>query len=48
MHIAERSLNILVAPIAWACDIKKKSGADGKEIDVPLYDYIGSINVQPD
>lgn len=46
-HIAERSLNILVARIAWACDIAKKVGPDGREIDVPLYDYVSGFNVQP-
>lgn len=40
-------MNILVARIAWACEIKKKIGADGKEIDVPLYDYVSGFNVQP-
>ncbi|KAK4545451.1 hypothetical protein LTR36_002801 [Oleoguttula mirabilis] len=47
MHIAERSLNILVARIAWACDIKKKTGSDGKQVEVPLYDYVSGFNVQP-
>ena len=47
MHIAERSLNLLVARIAWACDIRKKIGSDGKEIEVPLYDYVPGFNVQP-
>jgi len=47
MHIAERSLNILVARIAWACDIRKKIGSDGKEVEVPLYDYVPGFNVQP-
>lgn len=46
-HIAERSLNILVARIAWACDIKKKIDVGGMEIDVPLYDYVSGFNVQP-
>lgn len=47
MHIAERSLYILVSRIAWACDIQKKYGDDGKEIAVPLYDYCDGFNVQP-
>ena len=47
MHIAERSLNVLIARIAWACDIKKKVGKDGKEVDVPMYDYCDGFNVQP-
>ena len=47
MNIAERSLNILVARIAWACDISKKKGDNGKDIEVPLYDYCDGFNVQP-
>ena len=46
MHIAERSLYILVARIAWACDISKKV-KDGKDVGVPLYDYVSGFNVQP-
>lgn len=41
-HIAERSLNILVARIAWACNIFKKV-----DVEVPLYDYCAGFNVQP-
>lgn len=41
-NIAERSLNILTARIAWGCDIGKKDG-----IDPPLYDYTSGFNVQP-
>ena len=40
--IAERSLNLLVARIAWACEIRRKPG-----VDVPLYDYTTGFNVQP-
>ena len=47
MHIAERSLYILIARIAWACNISKKVDKDGKEIEVPLYDYCDGFNVQP-
>ena len=47
MHIAERSLYILIARIAWACDIKKKIDGKGREIEVPLYDYCDGFNVQP-
>ena len=47
MHIAERSLYILIARIAWACDIRKKIDKNGKEIEVPLYDYCDGFNVQP-
>ncbi|KAI9812339.1 MAG: hypothetical protein M1827_004788 [Pycnora praestabilis] len=46
-NIAERSLNILTARIAWACTIRKKRDAQGKEIEVPWYDYTAGFNVQP-
>ncbi|KAL4803882.1 cytochrome P450 [Aspergillus unguis] len=38
--IAERSLNILTARIAWAATLKSKK-------DLPLYDYTPGFNVQP-
>ena len=47
MHIAERSLNLLVARIAWACEMRKKVGGDGVEVEVPLYDYTSGFNVEP-
>ena len=47
MHIAERSLYLLIARIAWACDIGKKLDENGNAIDVPLYDYCDGFNVQP-
>jgi cytochrome P450 len=47
MHIAERSLYLLTARVAWACDWSKKTGADGKEITPPAYDYVEGFNVQP-
>lgn len=42
MNIAERSLHILVARIAWATTIGKRPG-----FDVPWYDYTSGFNVQP-
>jgi hypothetical protein len=47
MHIAENSLNLLVARIAWACDIGKKVDKDGKEVEVPMYDYSEGFNASP-
>jgi cytochrome P450 len=47
MHIAERSLYLLTARVAWACDWKKRIGADGKKITPPSYDYVEGFNVQP-
>ncbi|KAK5126620.1 hypothetical protein LTR85_009554 [Meristemomyces frigidus] len=47
-HIAERSIHLLVARIAWACNIKRKVGKDGKLVEVPLYDYVSGFNVQPE
>lgn len=38
-HIAERSLNIIVARIGWACDIRKaRDPVTGVEITPPEYD----------
>lgn len=38
-HIAERSLNIIVVRIGWACTINKSiDQATGKEITPPEYD----------
>lgn len=46
-NIAERSLNILTARIAWACDISRARDTEGNEIVPPLYDYTTGFNVQP-
>lgn len=46
-NIAERSLNILIARIAWACDLRKARDGEGKEITPPDYDYTAGFNVQP-
>ena len=42
MNIAENSLNLLTARMAWSVTISKKPG-----VDVPLYDYTAGFNVQP-
>ncbi|EXJ54110.1 hypothetical protein A1O7_09447 [Cladophialophora yegresii CBS 114405] len=42
MNIAENSLNLLIARIAWAAHISKRPG-----VEVPLYDYTVGFNVQP-
>jgi cytochrome P450 len=45
-HIAERSLNMIVARTAWACDIRKAVDPQtGKEITPPEYDCKCSIKV---
>jgi len=41
-NIAERSLNLLIARIAWACDIKAVEGWKTGE-----YEYTTGFNVQP-
>ena len=46
-NIAERSLNILTARIAWACDIGRATDVAGQPIDPPSYDYTSGFNVQP-
>ncbi|KAB5581284.1 cytochrome P450 [Coniochaeta sp. 2T2.1] len=47
MNIAERSLYILTARLAWACEFSKKRGPGGEEIEVPSYDYVSGFNTQP-
>jgi len=47
MHIAERSLYLLTARIAWACDWTKARDASGKPMRYPEYDYVEGFNVQP-
>lgn len=42
MNIAENSLHLLVARMAWATEISKRPG-----VEVPLYDYTAGFNVQP-
>jgi hypothetical protein len=42
MNIAEKSLFILTARMAWAYSIKKRPG-----VAVPWYDYTSGFNVQP-
>ena len=46
-NIAERSLHLLTARIAWACDIRKARDASGTEIEYADYDYTAGFNVQP-
>lgn len=42
LNIAERSLYLLVARIAWACEIRARDG-----VECPWYDYTDGFNVQP-
>lgn len=42
LNIAERSLNLLVAKIGWACSLQTKPGHPP-----PLYDYTQGFNTQP-
>jgi cytochrome P450 len=44
-HIAERSLYILIARIAWSCDISMKKDHAGDYIVPPSYDYAAGFNV---
>ncbi|KAH8597487.1 cytochrome P450 [Bisporella sp. PMI_857] len=47
-NIAERSLNIIVARLSWACHITKaKDPNTGKEITPPSYDYVNGLNTEP-
>ncbi|CAI6027363.1 unnamed protein product [Clonostachys chloroleuca] len=47
-NIAERSLHILTARIAWACTMRKKRDASGNDLPLPLYDYTKGFNTQPE
>jgi hypothetical protein len=47
MNIAERSLNIFTARVAWACRISRKKDSQGNEIVPPEYDYTSGFNTQP-
>jgi hypothetical protein len=47
MHIAERSLFIQVATIAWACTMSPKMDESGKPIAIPWFDFTEGINIQP-
>ncbi|PVH77019.1 cytochrome P450 [Cadophora sp. DSE1049] len=47
-NIAERSLNIIVARLGWACNITKaKDPASGKKITPPSYNYVKGLNTEP-
>ncbi|KAK5717274.1 hypothetical protein LTR15_009167 [Elasticomyces elasticus] len=46
-HIAERSLYILIARIAWCCDLSQAADASGKPIVPPSYDYVAGFNTHP-
>lgn len=46
-NIAERSLVLLTARMAWALDLRRKTGADGTPLPIPEYDYTAGFNVQP-
>lgn len=45
-HIAERSMYILIARIAWCCSISQKLDPDGKSVVPPEYDYVTDSNVR--
>ncbi|CVL08709.1 related to cytochrome p450 [Fusarium mangiferae] len=47
-NIAERSLHILTARVAWAGSVVKERDASGAELPVPLYDYTIGFNTQPE
>jgi len=45
--IAENSVNLQAALLAWGSDLGRARDADGKEIVPPLYDYVAGFNVAP-
>lgn len=46
-NIAERSLYLLAARIAWAVDLGRAKDTLENEIEPPLYDYTAGFNTQP-
>ncbi|TKA74677.1 hypothetical protein B0A55_04707 [Friedmanniomyces simplex] len=46
-HVAERSLYILMARIAWCCDISQEVDANGRHVVPPEYDYVAGFNTHP-
>ena len=46
-NIAERSLYILIARVAWCCDLGKKRDGEGREISPPAWEYTAGFNTQP-
>lgn len=42
MNIAENSLHLLIARLAWATQISPRPG-----VQIPWYDYTSGFNVQP-
>ncbi|GJC95879.1 cytochrome P450 [Colletotrichum higginsianum IMI 349063] len=47
INIAERSLNLKVALLAWGCDISRAKDGRGRDVVPPLYDFVEGFNVQP-
>lgn len=45
LNIAERSLYILIARIAWCCDISQRRSSTGGTVVPPSYDYTTGFNV---
>ncbi len=39
--MTEKSLLLQVSSLYWACNIKRDTDINGKEIEVPWYDYTG-------
>lgn len=46
-YLAERSLYIVAARLAWAVEFNKRRGSDGKAIEVSDWDYTSGFNTQP-
>ncbi|GKT46797.1 cytochrome P450 monooxygenase psoD [Colletotrichum spaethianum] len=47
INIAERSINLKIALLAWGCNISRARDEKGQEIIPPLYDFVEGFNVQP-
>jgi hypothetical protein len=41
LEVTEKSLFLQFSSLLWACNIKRARDPDGKETEVPFYDYTG-------
>lgn len=41
LEVTEKSLFLQFSSLLWACNIRQARDADGKEVDIPFYDYTG-------
>ncbi|KAF5528007.1 Cytochrome P450 monooxygenase psoD [Colletotrichum aenigma] len=47
INIAERSLNLKIAMLAWGCNVTRAKNSAGEGIIPPVYNFVEGFNVQP-